>query len=147
MFFIFLFTVPAFATFDISIDMTHINFGAVNPGEITGDIPPQGLNVTCTSDQGNQWFLRVYTESPLAHIDNPGMDIPDTEFYWYGINTTGQGDLVTEEEDFTSEKIIYTSTAAEGADGVTISVKFKLECPGYVQSGEYDTSIIFTLTE
>jgi hypothetical protein len=135
------------AAFDITTDLTHINFGSVNPGETIGDIPVQGLNVTCTSDQGNQWFLRIYTETPFRHDENPGMIISDEDFWWYGVDTTGAGTLVTTEEDMTSEKTIYTSTATEGANGIGITVKFKLRVPKDIQSGAYSTRMIFTLTE
>jgi len=141
------FTNPALATFSITTDTTNINFGPMDPGNTTGDIPVQGLSVTCTSDQGNQWFLRVYTETPFEHVDSPNITIFNENFYWYGINTDGAGDLVTDEEDMLSEKIVYTSTSTEGANGITITVKFKLEVPQHTQSGEYNSKIIFTLTE
>lgn len=145
--FIFFLTSTASAAFSIVLDLNSIDFANMKPGQIRGDLPSQGITVTCTSDQGNPWYLRICVKEPLTHMGNPSSIIPNENFLWYGLETTGTGTLVTAEQDFTEERIAYTAPAGEGASGVDIKLRFKLKIPQTVQSGDYATEITLTLIE
>lgn len=144
---LFFLTSVADATFTVELDLTSVDFAVMKPGEIKGDLPIQGITVTCTTNQGNPWFLRTHLENPLTHISNPFATISSENFFWYGYSTTGSGMLVTDEQDFTEEKIIYTASAGEGTSGVDVKVRFKLRIPENAQAGQYDTRIVLTLIE
>lgn len=133
--------------FGIIVDTEDVAFGLMHVGEIAGDMPSQGINVTCTTDRGNPWFLRIYLTEPLALEGYRYITIPNENFYWYGMNTTGSGTLVTNEEDFTEEKVVYTAPSGEGTDGVDIRIRFKLKIPQYQAKGRYQGAITLTLIE
>ncbi|MDD5423434.1 MAG: hypothetical protein PHT32_08500 [Candidatus Omnitrophica bacterium] len=137
----------AHAAFTLETDINSIDFGAMAPDEIKGDIPSQGVTVRCTTDQGNAWFLRTRLDTQLTNANNPSSVIPSENFRWYGSSTTGTGQLVMTEQDYLVERIVYTAPAGEGASGVNIKVKFKLNIPHRVQSGTYNSRIIFTMIE
>lgn len=135
------------AAFTIETDLTSVNFGVMKPGEIRGDIPFQGVTVRCTTDQGRPWTLRIRLERPLANTNNSSSVIPSENFRWYGLNSTGTGTLVTDEQDFLVERVAYTAPAGEGAGGIEIKIRFKLNVPTNSQSGDYVTRIILTFIE
>ena len=135
------------AVFNLDTDLTYINFGVMKPNEVTGDVPAQGITIRCTTDQGRAWTLRTHLEQPLSNSFNPSSIIPSENFRWYGIATTGSGNLVRTEQDYLVEKVIYSAPAGEGAGGIDINVKFRLSVPATTQSGTYTTSIILTMIE
>lgn len=145
---VFSFTVEARASkFKLKVDKHTIDFSNLNLGETKSDIPGDGFKATCTSDLGNPWELKISNIQPLTHEHNPTATIPDTNFRWYGISTTGAGTLIKEEKDFTQERVLYSAPAGEGANGIDIIIKFKLIVPQMIQAGEYETQIMFTMTE
>jgi hypothetical protein len=146
---IFLYTHDAEAVFSIDLNFYSIDFGNMNMGDIKDDIPSIGLIITCTTDQGNPWYLKIRNDYPLKHISNPASVIPNTNFKWYGVSTSDPTNtsLVTTREDFTYEKTIYSGAAGEGASGTDITIKFELTLPPILQSGIYSTNIVFTFTE
>jgi hypothetical protein len=138
----------ALAVFSIEIpEDFDIYFGQVAPGTVMGNIPNDGFDVVCTSDQGNPWFLELRMDQPLTNEVNAFSVIPLDNFFFYGIGTTGSGVLVTERTRLDTPKTVYTSPAAEGADGVGITLKFRIDIPRIIQSGRYSGQLIFTLTE
>ena len=144
------FNQDAFALFSIEIPETpYIDFGFADPGEILGDIPPDGLDIICTSDLGNPWFLNIRLDTPLTNVNNPESTIDSENFFAYGISTTGQGVLVTERQDLRLDipRTLYSAPAGEGLEGININIRFRLDIPRLIQSGRYTTQIIFTLTE
>jgi hypothetical protein len=146
---IFLWTEDAFATFSIALNFYSIEFGNLNMGDIKDDVPGIGIRVTCRTDQGNPWQLRIRTERPLTHMVNPASFIPNTNLFWYGISSSvpGNSSLVTSQQDFTVERTVYTAPGTEGMPGTDITLKFKIVVPRPVQSGMYTTKIVFTFTE
>ncbi len=146
---IFLFPSDAFATFSITLNFYSIDFGNLNMGDIKDDVPGIGLRVTCTTDQGNPWQLRIRTERPLTHAIDPSSFIPNANLFWYGISTSvpGNSSLVRNQEDFTLERTVYSAPGTEGNPGTDITLKFKVIVPRPVQSGIYNTKIVFTFTE
>lgn len=140
------------AVFTIELNLYSINFENMDSGA-TGsyrdNIPTQGLEVTCTTDQGPAWFLNIRNDQPLTHTSNPASVIPDENFKWYGISTSDpiNTSLVTTREDFTIERTIYRGADNEGANGTTITMKFELTVPPIIQSGPYSTDVVFTFTE
>ncbi|MBU4376344.1 MAG: hypothetical protein KKD29_02565, partial [Candidatus Omnitrophica bacterium] len=68
---VFLHTQDALATFSINLNFYSIDFGNLNMGDIKDDVPGIGLKVTCQTDQGNPWQLRIRAERPLTSILNP----------------------------------------------------------------------------
>jgi len=145
--FLFFLPVTAEAIFNIETDQQTLDFGLMAPNEVRDNVPSKGVMVKCTSDQGIPWRLRIRLESPLAHVNNPSETIASDHFWWYGANTTGIGTLVTNENDFTVERIVYSAPAGEGANGIDVELRFKLALPPRTQSGDYLTKIIFTLIE
>ncbi|MFH0772112.1 MAG: hypothetical protein V1933_05780 [Candidatus Omnitrophota bacterium] len=135
------------AAFGITLDAYSLSFGSFNPGEIKTDVPEGSIIVTCASDQGNAWNLKIKTEYPLVNSLNPASTIPNANLWWYGVSSTGAGTLITAREDFSSEKTVYSAPAGEGTSGVEIKVKFEISVPKDVQSGQYSSNIIFTIIE
>ncbi|MBU4375955.1 MAG: hypothetical protein KKD29_00580, partial [Candidatus Omnitrophica bacterium] len=82
-------------------------------------------------------------------ILNPSSFIPNTNFFWYGISSSvpGNNSLVRNQEDFTVERTVYSAPGTEGNPGTDITLKFKVIVPRPVQSGTYNTKIVFTFTE
>ncbi|MBU0479262.1 hypothetical protein KKC91_11945 [bacterium] len=144
---VFFFNAEAKAEFTIQVDRYSIDFGNLDLGEVRSDVPSDGLEITCTSDLGNPWELRISNIQPLVHVYNPTQFIPDTNFRWYSVSTTGGGVLESEEKDFTQERVIYSAPLGEGTTGTRVVVKFKLIVPQMVQAGRYETRIIITMTE
>ncbi len=142
-----IFLPPAYALFAIDLNYYSIDFGGMDMGDIKDDVPSNGLIVTLKTDQGNPWFLRIRTDMPLTHVDNPSQVIPDTHFRWYGVSTSDVTNttLVTSREDLTVEKTVYSGAAAETETDVTL--KFELMLPALLQSGTYETTVVLTLTE
>lgn len=142
------------AVFTIEFNLHSIDFDSMDSGasgSFKDDVPSQGLTITCTTDEGNAWQLKVRNEQPLTHISNPGATIPDTSFRWYVESTTGNtgqlGYSLNQREDFTIEKTIYTGTAGEGAAGIDFTTKYELTVPPNIQSGDYSSTVVFTFTE
>ncbi|MFH0839933.1 MAG: hypothetical protein V1883_02825 [Candidatus Omnitrophota bacterium] len=146
---VFLYTQDALAAFSINLNFYSIDFGNLNMGDIKDDVPGIGLTVTCQTDQGNPWQLRIRAERPLTSILNPSSFIPNTNFFWYGISSSvpGNNSLVRNQEDFTVERTVYSAPGTEGNPGTDITLKFKVIVPRPVQSGIYNTKIVFTFTE
>jgi len=147
---VFSYSDKAEAVFSIELNYYSIDFGDMNMGDYKDDVPSNGLIVTCTTDSGQQWTLKIRDEWPLSHVSNPASVIPDTRFKWYGLTTSDSAtntSLVTTREDFTFEKNIYTGNAGEGANGTDITLKFELTLPPVLQSGTYATTVVFTFTE
>jgi len=149
---VFLCVPAAEAAFGIDLNFYSIDFGDLDMGTVKDDVPSQGLVATCTTDQGNAWYLMIRNEQPLQNVNNPAAVIPDTNFYWYGVapvitDVTGNNSLVTSYQDFTYEKTAYTGQAGEGAAGTQITLKFKVDVPNPAQSGEYHSRVVLTFTE
>lgn len=146
---IFLAQPETYAVFSLDLNFYSIDFGSMNMGDIKDDVPPIGLTATCTTDQGLRWYLRIRSDGPLTHEENPAAFIPDTNFRWYGISTSDPANtsLVTTREDFTMERTIYIGEPGEGADGTDLMMKFEITLPPLLQSGRYNANIVFTMTE
>ena len=140
---------PAAATFSINLNFYSVDFGSLNMGDIKDDVPNIGIKVTCATNQGNPWQLRVRAERPLTHMENPASFIPNTNFFWYGISTSvpTNNSLDRNQEDFTVERTVYRAPGTEGTPGTDITMKFKVIVPMPAQSGIYTTKIVFTFTE
>jgi hypothetical protein len=145
--FLSLISTDAQAVFSVDTDLTSINFGTMKPNEVMGDIPAQGVTIRCTTDRGNAWTIRTHLEQPLTNSLNPSSIIPNENFRWYGISTTGSGTLVRTEQDYLVEKVIYSAPAGEGAGGVDVNVKFRISIPAGTESGTYTTRVILTMIE
>lgn len=135
------------AALNLVIDRSDFNFGLLQLGEVRRDVPPEGLRLVCTTDGLGSWQLLVTQLEPMAHEQNPMQVIPETNFRWYGVSTTGSGTLTREESDVSQERAVYTGTSAEGPGGVEIVMKFALVAPRWTQMGRYRTRLLFTLTE
>jgi len=133
--------------FSITVDDENINFGLMQTGGIKGDEPSQGINVTCRTTWNSGWFLRIYMQEPLRLDGYSYITIPNENFYWYGMNTTGIGTLVTNEEDFSEEKVVYQAPAGEGADGIDVRIRFKVKIPQYQAKGRYEGTITLALIQ
>ncbi|MBL7071630.1 MAG: hypothetical protein ISS26_05625 [Candidatus Omnitrophica bacterium] len=146
----FLYPRAAEAIFTLELNLTTVSFDNMNSGpagSYRDDVPPQGLEVVCASDQGNVWSLLIRNDLPLTNTANPASAIPDENFKWYGVSTSDptNATLVTIREDFSVEKTVYAGAAAE--TNTTLMMKFELTVPPLMQSGEYTSNIVFTLTE
>lgn len=139
----------AAAVFSVDLNFYSIDFGSLDMGDIKDDVPGIGIMVTCRTDQGNPWQLKIRADRPLTHMENPASFIPNTNFFWYGVssNVPSNNSLDRNQEDFTLEKTVYTAPAGEGATGTEIILKFKVIVPRPIQSGIYTTKVIFTFTE
>ena len=137
----------AWAVFSIDIDTPNIDFGVMNIGDQRSDVPARGVVVTCASNQGNLWKLNVYAQQPFTHENNSLSIIPNSDFYWFGVNTNGSGILKKIAEDFTFEKTVYEAGSGEGSPPVSIEVRFRLDVRDFIQSGGYQTRVIFTMFE
>ncbi len=134
----------------LNLNLYSVDFGNMNMGDIKTEVPAQGLTVTATTSAATAgWTLKIRNEEPFRHQLNPASVIPNTQFRWYAVSTTGSESRFTypinQREDFTYEKLIYTGVAGEEETDITL--KFELALPPILQSGTYTTRVIFTLTE
>ena len=143
------FTCPqnTYAVFSVELDRSVLDFGLMKNNEIKEDQPYEGVLITCTSDQANRWYLRTHLETPLTNRNNASAIIPNENFFWYGINSTGSGTLTMMEQDYSQERVIYAAPAGEGANGVGIRMQFKVRVPSKTQAGEYAARVILTMIE
>ncbi len=140
----------AYAVFTLELNQTAVDFGDMDSGpsgSYRDDMPPQGMEVICSTDQGNAWWLRIRNDQPLTNASNPASTISNANFKWYGVSTSDPANmsLVTLREDFTVEKTVYSAPNTEAQ--TTIRMKFELTVPPAMQSGAYTSNIVFTLTE
>lgn len=149
-----LFSISPAAALSISLNLYSVDFGEMNMGvgEINTEIPPQGLDVECMTDAATPgWTLKIRNEYPFRHIFNPASVIPNTNFFWYSVGTTGNTAQLTypvnRRIDFNLEETIYTGAAAENR--TTVTLKFELSLPEslILQSGTYETRVVLTMTE
>ncbi len=138
----------ACAALQLSVNQRQIDFGSLDPGATQSNIPPNGLTARVSSNAGGAepaWILLIGCREPFTHQQNPSQSIPEQNFFWSGVSTSGRGRLENAQHDFTQERVIYNSPGGE-AD-VEVTIKFKLQLPDWLQAGDYGTHVVFTLTE
>lgn len=138
----------SYAIFRLELDRFDVGFGSLNLGETKYDIPADSLKATITTDTGNSFKLQIRNLQPFTSASNPLFTIENRKFWWYGVSTTGSGTLVTTQENFVQEKTVYTGVAGEGASGIDVEMKFRVDVPeNNLLSGRYTSDVVLTATE
>ncbi len=132
----------------LSVDRGTVDFEKMTPGQTKDNVPVEGVILLSQTNQGNPWFLKISSDSPLSS----GPDIiPGSNFIWYGWtdgkgiwhgNGTDQINLVP--------MLMYSSGATEtyaGVDGVKNHLKFKLTVPKGQPGGRYMTNVKVSMME
>ena len=142
----------AHATFEMSISRAFIDFGFMEIGEFkeAKEEDDYQNEVTCTSDNGNTWYLKIHLVTPFRTETN---QIPPGSFKWKVvdvINGTGYATRKNEFNDFsTAPMVVYTSSPEDNDMGreVTIRFVYGLEVPETQIAGDYTSLVRYTLTE
>ena len=145
-----LLTHSAEAALEFSTDQRPVAFGLMRLGEekILAQSGAYQTQVTCSSTDGQPWYLKVNVLQPLT----AGADaIPLEQFQWWLTSTTGHG-TVAHPDLFIPFSLtpdtVYLSSADEAAGtSVTFQLRYRLTIPERQLSGVYSTTIRFTLTE
>jgi hypothetical protein len=118
------------------------------PGEIKEDVPPQGLLVTCKSnDPDAPWYLKISDTGPLTY--GP-YTIPNSNFYWYGYSSGSGTWYGTGEDNLSTAPVLAYSSPSSGLNlpgGTVCQFKFRLDVPPDQEPGPYSTIVQFTVTE
>jgi len=141
-------TLSVNTSISMDLDIRLVDFERMVPGEVKLDVPPQGLLVTCKSNNPNApWYLKISSTGPLSY--GP-YTIPDSDFYWYGW-TDGNGTWYgTGDNNLTSAPILAYASPTAGLnlpEGTVCHFKFKLAVPKDQEPGQYMTTVQFTMTE
>ena len=141
--------------FSLSLDTASIDFGTVEVGKF--EELPEGsgyLNkANCKSNNGNVWRLIIQANNNLSSGAN---EIPINNLKWLMTYTSGLNPLIPHPPgqgyvDFkTSPEVVYESTAAEGSNlpnGTDVQFKYAVYLPDSQAAGNYQTTVIYTLTE
>ncbi|MCX5726605.1 MAG: hypothetical protein NT030_05455 [Candidatus Saganbacteria bacterium] len=132
----------------MDLDIRIVDFERMVQGEVKEDVPPQGLQVTCKSnDPDAPWYLKISDTSPLTY----GPDtIPNSHFYWYGYSSGSGTWYGTGEDNLSTAPVLAYSSPSSGLNlpgGTVCQFKFKLELPPDQEPGPYSTTVQFTMTE
>ena len=139
------------ALFQISVDSRFIDFGYMSLGEFK-ELHDKGSyqnEVTCQSDKGETWYLKIHLVSPLRWGAN---EIPAENFKWKAIDLiTGTGYVTNRNlfNDFSNiPMLVYTSSPEDNA-GREVKIRFTygLQVPGELITGNYQATIRYTFTE
>ena len=137
--------------FEVNVDRQLIDFNQMKPGETKEYAPnDEGVKVSCKSNTGNPWFLKIHDEQDLTDGNNY---IPNSNFFWYGNKGSNASGIWhgNGRDNFTTEPVQAYSAGADEynnlPDGTDLFFKFKLQIPQKQPKGVYKTAIVFTLTE
>jgi hypothetical protein len=142
------FNITVDSVFKMSVDRGTIDFEKMKPGDTKDNMPVEGVIATCTSSNGNPWYLKVSNDAPLSN--GPFM-IPNSNFIWYGY-TEGSGTWYGTGTDPLSlvPMLMYASGPLEGLNipaGTKNHLKFKLSIPKGQAGGKYISNVRLTMTE
>lgn len=142
------FNVTVSTLFQLSIDQGYIDFGKMKPGEIKGNIPPEGVTVQAQTNNSKPWYLKICNSSPFTYGDEI---IPNNNFMWSGW-TDGSGKWygTGNNKMTTTPTLIYESAVSEYNNlpaGTSGHLKFRLKVPDDQAPGNYTTTVKFTMTE
>ncbi len=147
----FMFSSYAYALFELRADNNIIDFGFMNINEVK-EIREKGTyhnEITCRSDTGNTWYLKIHLIEPLK---SGGYYIPFDNFKWRVVSVINGSGIVYNEDVFRSfsdiPDLVYTSGPSDNS-GSEINVRFdyQLSIPRNQPPGNYRTIVRYTMTE
>lgn len=139
------------ATFSFEADNTVIDFGFMDIGQTRalrdrGDYHNQ---VTCQSDTGNTWYLKIHLVEPLSS----GIDTIANKYFTWQVSSVlnGKGLLFHEDEfyPFTmNPELVYTSDQLDNTGNeIKLRFEYRLSIPKSQVPGNYRTTVRYTMTE
>jgi hypothetical protein len=141
----------AHATFEMSVDRPFVDFGFMDIGEFK-ELMEQGSyhnEVTCTSDNGNTWYLKLHLLAPLRSGTD---EIQTTNFKWKIVEIVNGTGYPANENNFnnfsTAPLVAYTSSPGDsGGTAVGIRFTYGLQVPQTQITGNYQCVMRYTFTE
>jgi len=104
--------------------------------------------VTCTSTDGQTWYLKVNLLQPLS---SGAETIPLEAFRWQLVSSTGNGTAANAFQprafSLTPDLIYLSGPSDASGSPVRLQLKYILKIPEAQVRGVYQTTIRFTLTE
>ncbi|MFC1577020.1 hypothetical protein ACFL3N_01635 [Candidatus Omnitrophota bacterium] len=140
-------TVVVNPIFKLSVENSHISFGFLKPGESVEVAQGTSYNhVTCTSNKGNKWYLKLQVTSDIM---GPQPPIKPGDFKWKVFRTGGDGVAVDGWQPFTEEpSVAYTSGVNDTlGDVVKVYFQYRLDLPQTAIAGIYSANILYTMTD
>ena len=141
----------AYALFELNVDNFTIDFGFMNIGQ-TKELMERGSyqnEITCRSDNGNIWHLKIHLLDPLKSGTNY---IPLSDFEWKVTSVINGDGVAYNQGAFNSfldiPSLTYTSGPGDGTGrDVRIRFDYRLTVPKNQPSGNYRTILRYTVTE
>ena len=141
------------AAVSVTTDHQPVSFGVMELGE-EKTLARYGTyqnQVTCSSSNGQPWYVKISALSPFSSLSVPGETIPLERFGWQITWTNGKGVLMSPHQ-FTPFSLLpqlaYISNADEArGEAVSFQFSYALQMPQAQVSGMYQTTIRITVTE
>lgn len=141
----------ACADFEISVNGRFLEFGLMELGEFkeikdSGDYQNE---VTCKSDRGHTWYLKIHLVRPLSSMGN---EIDIESFKWKVVNVvngTGYATNINEFNSFSKKPMVVYTSSPDESDGREVTLRFiyGLKIPQTTLTGNYQAGIRYTFTE
>ncbi|OGW74968.1 MAG: hypothetical protein A2Z72_07565 [Omnitrophica bacterium RBG_13_46_9] len=141
----------ACAIFQLTVGGRDIDFGFMKIGEWK-ELTDEGYyqnEITCQSDKGNTWYLKVHLLTPFESGEN---DIEPSRFKWKVVEVVDGNGIITNEgmfNDFSqSPNVVYTSGGDDSNGGeVKVRLSYGLQIPTGQAAGNYRVYLRYTLSE
>lgn len=141
------------AALSLTTDHRPISFGVMELEE-QKTLAQSGTyhnQITCTSTNGQPWYLKISVLTPFASVSSPGEMIPLEQLTWRVVWTNGKG-IVAAPHEFTpfssAPQLVYMSHPDEASgQPVSLQLTYALQVPEVQVSGIYQTTIRLTFTE
>jgi hypothetical protein len=136
------------ATFTLEANNSTLSFGVLRNGEWR-ETGSSDYQVTCRSDGGSTWYLKIQLFSPLFS----GMSsIEDQYLKWMGVWTDGSGILSNQYQynpfNADTQMLVYTSGSTDNSgNAINIQLKFGILVPTDQISGNYNGVVRYIMTE
>jgi len=129
--------------FKISIQDSFLDFGSVDPGEIS---TKKDINLSCVTNNNKDWSVSIYAQSPLAYEE---YEIPLSNFKWEASVLNGSGQVSTSGNIGLTPVNFYVA----GIDDyitetpVELALSMHIDVPAGQVAGRYRTILVVTMHE
>lgn len=134
--------------FSLNLDKTSLDFGLLNPGERI-ELYSAGYyhQLTGLSNNKKNWVLKI--AMPADFAGPGGALMSKASFKWQLFWTNGSGIKKEGWEGLGDDpQVIYTSGPADSqGEEIYIQLRYALDVPENIPSGNYSTILVYTMTE
>ncbi|MFC1478698.1 hypothetical protein ACFL57_04490 [Candidatus Margulisiibacteriota bacterium] len=141
----------SWGVFTFTLNGHYIDFGTVQIGESSYGFPENNLIVTCKSDQGSPWELKIHGTGDMS---SGRYTFSLNNMKWFGTYTNGTGSYFCRDAVSltmsSSGGLIYQSDTSGDiglTSGTAVYLQFGITIPEAQPEGTYTTSVVITMTE